>query len=153
MTPARPTTLTITIQVTASPCPHPARADQDQLRGALDQNASGAAGTGYHDVLSALRAAGFQHVDMVGGGGIHVISVMLCDPAGEGPHLLIGENADLLDLPPRQDLDGWRVLFRPSTDPDDITIYAGSSDVANMVRHAVEFAAMNGFPLADRDGS
>lgn len=81
---------------------------------------------------------------MVGSGGIDVISVALADPAAEGPELLIGENADMLDLPPREDLAGWRILFRPD-DRDGIVVYAGGPDDAVMVRRAVEFASANGF--------
>ena len=109
----------------------------------------------YDDVLAALRAAGFRHVSMVGSGGIDVICVSLTDPADDGPLLLIGEHADMLDLPPRGELYGWRIVFRPSLDLDEVTIYAGSTDVPAMVEHAAEFARRTGFlpvdPIEDQD--
>lgn len=103
----------------------------------------------YDDVVAALRAAGFRHVSMVGSGGIDVICVSLTDPADEGPELLIGENADMLDLPPRGELYGWRIVFRPSPDLDEITLYTGDTDAAAMVEHAAKFARAVGFLAAD----
>lgn len=98
---------------------------------------------GYDDVLAALRAE-FGLVSMVGGRWVNVISVALDDEGEDDTALLIGENSELLHLPSRAELKGWRILLRTSA-RDDFVIYRGSDDVAAMVAAAREFGVANGY--------
>jgi hypothetical protein len=106
-----------------------------------------AASTLYDDVVNALRGAGLTNAFMGGSGGINIIVVPLTDPEDENaPEFLIGEDADMLDLPTPAALTGWRVLFRPPNQQDDFTIYREpAADVTRMVAAAAAFAEMNGY--------
>lgn len=106
-------------------------------------------------MLAALRGAGFGGAFMGGSCGTDIIIVPLGGrAAGHGPEFLIGMDASMMDLPARNDLTGWRVLFHPAGERDDFTIYRGRpDDISAMVEAAAAFARNNGYlPRPTRAG-